>query len=350
MSDRRARLEDDPPAVPASEGSPREAPRGREPGPPAAARRRRGTAAHRPAARCRRLRVVAGRDAARRRERVPRRDAGRGRPAPRHRTAAGAGDAAALGLPLHRPARLHAQRCRVHLRQGAASLAGRRRDRRGQPPDRRARSRSGAGLVARRPPDRLRLEPAARCRPVQRPPGHPRRRRRDAHGHGGHARTAVELLRADVAAGRSDDRRARPSARGRRRQPQRRLAVRAGRHRRDTDRRPQPVRPARPDAGFGHEQRRDPRREPRAHRVEGRPLALLQRPGRRVVRAVADRRRRRTARAPHRGPPLHLGLARGRRTRPAAGRGSPTCARRRPCRPTCGSSTAAVRAARSGGA
>ena len=67
-------------------------------------------------------------------------------------------------------------------------------------------------------------------------------------------------------------------------------------------------------------------------------LDPLQRPDRRRLRAVADRRRRRAARAADRGAPLRLGL--GRR---AGGRGrdaSPTCARRRPSRPTCGCSTA----------
>ena len=44
--------------------------------------------------------------------------------------------------------------------------------------------------------------------------------------------------------------------------------------------------------------------------VEGRPLARLQRPDRRRLRAVADRRRRRPARAADRGSPLHLGLGR----------------------------------------
>ncbi len=239
--------------------------------------------------------MVARRDPARGRDGVRRRDARRGRSASRHRAAPGARHAAALRLPVHRPSRLHAQRSRVHVRQGAAPLAGRRRDRRGQPPDQRAGRGPGAGLVAGRGPDRLRLEPAARSRPVQRPPGHPRRRRRDARGHGGDARAAIQLLRAGLAAGRADHRRVRAPARRRRREPQRRVAVRPGRRRRDPERRPQPVRPSRPDAGLGDEQRRDPRRDHAAHRVEGRPLALSQRPGRRVVRAMADRRRRRPA-------------------------------------------------------
>ena len=100
----------------------------------------------------------------------------RGRPPSRHRAPPRARHAARLRLPLHRPARLHAQRRRVHLRQGRAPVAGRCRDRRGEAPDRRPHARLGAGLVARRPPDRLRLEPAARRRPHLRPHGHPRRR------------------------------------------------------------------------------------------------------------------------------------------------------------------------------
>ena len=105
---------------------------------------------------------------------------------------------------------------------------------------------------------------------------------------------------------------------GRRREPQRRVAVRRRRRRRDADRRPQPVRPPRPDAGSGMSSdvtRGEGRGWSRRRR---RPLARPQRADRRRVRAVADRRRRRPARAADRGPPLRLGLARG----PAArGRG-----------------------------
>ena len=50
----------------------------------------------------------------------------------------------------------------------------------GHPPDRRPGRRRRAGLVARRPTDRLRLEPPARRRPLRGPAGPPRRRRRDA--------------------------------------------------------------------------------------------------------------------------------------------------------------------------
>ena len=103
----------------------RQGPRGREPGPPAAARRRRGAPADRPAARRRgfewspdgtRLVVVSTSHGADRR---------RGRPPPRHRSDAHAGQAAALRLPIHRPPRLHAQRGRLHLRPGRAPVAGR---------------------------------------------------------------------------------------------------------------------------------------------------------------------------------------------------------------------------------
>ena len=82
-----------------------------------------------------------------------------------------------------------------------------------------------AGVVARRHADRVRLEPAARPRPRV-PPGHPRRRRGVAPGHRDHGRPALGLRRAGLDAGRDDDRRARPQARGPRRQPQRHLAVR----------------------------------------------------------------------------------------------------------------------------
>ena len=84
---------------------------------------------------------------------------------------------------------------------------------------------------------------------------------------------------------------------------------------------------------------------PRLIRLEGRPLARLQRPDRRRLRAVADRRRRRPARAAHRGSPLHLGLGRGPARVGGSRCGSPTCARRRPSRPTCGCSRSGGRVA-----
>ena len=95
------------------------------------------------------------------------------------------------------------------------------------------------------------------------------------------------------------------------REPERHLAVRGRRPRRDADRRAEPVRAARPHAGFGHEQRRDPRRRPGARRLQGRPLAPLLRTDRRRIRAVADRRLRRPDRAADPRRALRLELARG---------------------------------------
>ena len=80
------------------------------------------------------------------------------------------------------------------------------------------------------------------------------------------------------------------------------------------------------------------RRGGAARGLGGRPLAHVQRADRRLVRAVADRRRRRPRRAPHRGPPLHLGLGPRRRTCPPL-----PALLRQPRRPTCGCSSGPAR-------
>ena len=124
-----------------------------------------------------------------------------------------------------------------------APVARRRRDRRGHAPDRRPDAGRRAGLVARRHADRVHLEPPPRRRP--RPPRtrHPRRRRRDARGDGGHAAARARRLRGP--AWLPDGRTIAALGhrlRGPRGQPQRHLAVRGRRLRRDADRRPEPVR------------------------------------------------------------------------------------------------------------
>ena len=122
---------------------------------------------------------------------------------------------------------------------------------------------------------------------------------------------------ADVAARRSDDRRARPPLRGPRRQPQRHLAVRRGRLRRREIGRPEPVGPPRPDARIRDGQRPRARRAAPLIPIDRRPLARLHGARRGRLRAVADRGRRRPGRAAHERPALRLGLAcrAGRRRR-----------------------------------
>ena len=116
-----------------------------------------------------------------------------------------------------------------------------------------------------------------------------------------------------AALGQSDDRW--------RREPQRHLALRRRRQRRDPDRRPQPLRGVRPDARLGDGQRHHARREPDSDPVARRSMAPFQRADRRLLRAVADPRRRRPARAPDRGSAVRLGLA-CRRGRVGHGRGT----------------------------
>ena len=87
------------------------------------------------------------------------------------------GDAAAVRLPVHRPARVHAQRHGLHLRPGRPPLAGRRRDRRGEPADRRAGRPTGS-RPGRRTGGGSRSPRTGGATPTSSAAGHPRRRRR----------------------------------------------------------------------------------------------------------------------------------------------------------------------------
>ena len=106
--------------------------RGRRPGPPALARRRRGAPADRPATGRRRASSgrPTGRSSSSRRLASARPARTTARRAGKSRSASPA-DPPAVGLPLHRPARLHVQRRGLHLRPGRPPLDRRRRDRRG---------------------------------------------------------------------------------------------------------------------------------------------------------------------------------------------------------------------------
>ncbi len=155
----------------------------------------------------------------------------------------------------------------------------------------------------------------------------------DADRHGGDPRPAIGLRLAGLPARRRDDRRARAPAGGTRRESRRHLAVRRGRLRRHAGRRTQPVRFARPDARGGDEQRRHGRGRAAAGAVGRRSVDRVQRPDRRCLRAVADRRGRRPARAADRGPPVRVGVGRpGKPDRVPA-------VDARPSRRTCGSWT-----------
>jgi hypothetical protein len=112
----------------ASEGSRRSG--GQGSGPRAAGRwAGRGEACLGSAAWGRGVRVVAGREAPGRRVDVSRRDLRGGRSTTRQVTQAARARGTGLGLPLHRPSRLHAQRAGLPVRPGPPPLAGRRRDR-----------------------------------------------------------------------------------------------------------------------------------------------------------------------------------------------------------------------------
>ena len=150
--------------------------RGQGPGPCAAARRAgRSAPADRPAARRGGLRMVARQPAAGGRIDVPRRDPRRGRASARDGTQAAARRAARIGLSLHRPSQLHAQRPGLPVRPRPPPLAGRRRDGRRDSPDRRARVGHGAGVVAGRHAHRVRVRAPSRPRPDA-AAGHPRGR------------------------------------------------------------------------------------------------------------------------------------------------------------------------------
>ena len=102
---------------------------------------------------------------------------------PRPRQVVRARLAAAVRLPVRRPARLHAQRRGLHVRPGRAPVAGGRHDRRGHAADRRPDRGARAGLVAGWHADRVLGESASRPRPGL-PLGPVHRRRRDARRHG----------------------------------------------------------------------------------------------------------------------------------------------------------------------
>ena len=202
-----------------------EGPRGRRPGPPVAGRWRRGPAPDRPAARCQRLRMVARRHAARRRQHVARRD-----PTSRTTEAAGIDARAKPGAPPESDYRF------VDRLDYMLNGDGFTYDRVGAPVARRRATgeatrltdgptRRRARLVAGRDAHRLRGEPPPRRRPAL-PVRPPRRRRRVGRRHGRHRAARARSSTADVAARRRDARRARQPAPGRRGLPQRHLALR----------------------------------------------------------------------------------------------------------------------------
>ena len=245
--------------------------------------------------------------------------------------------AARVRLPVHRPARLHAQRQGVRLRPGDPPVARRRRDRRGHPPDRRHRRRRRAGLVARRHAGSRSSSNRRRDADLVERSRHPRRRRRDPPGHGDHARAALRVRGAGLAARRANDRGPRSSAR----RAARGAATTSGCSRRTARTRRRTAAgtcPARHDLmpGSGDDQRRHAAAKPTPLVPSGDGRWLLfsaPDPGR--VRAVADRRRRRPPRAADRGAPHRLGLARraGARREARCAIGLPALERDRAARP-----------------
>ena len=151
-----------------------------------------------------------------------------------------------------------------------------------------------ADRVQRRP--RPRRRPGLPQRRVGRPsrgrPGRPDHRRWPPARCGRASSASPAWLPDGATAGRP-----RPSLGGGNGQPGRRLAVRGRRLRFRTARRPEPDGRGRPGHRFGHGQRRDDRRGQPDPRGAGRPGRLLQRPDRRLLRAVAGARRRWSARA-----------------------------------------------------
>ena len=134
-------------------------------GPPAPARRWRGAPPDRPAARRDGVRVVAGWRLAGRHVVLARGDDAEDARRRGRASTAEAGRAARIRLPLHRPARLHAQRRGLHLRPGRAlwvvdvATGSARRLTAGRT------SESSTGLVAGRPRIAFVAEPAPRSRP-----------------------------------------------------------------------------------------------------------------------------------------------------------------------------------------
>ena len=199
--------------------------RGQRPGPRAAARRtRRSTPADRPASRRGGLRMVTRQPVAGGRIDVPRPDPRRGRAPARNGTQAATRRAARIGLSLHRPAELHAERPGFPVRPHPPPVAGRGRDGRRDTPHRGPRVRHGARLVARRQAHRVRVRAPPRPRPDT-ATGHPRGRCRHARCPPRRGRTAIDVRHADVAPRRADHRGARQQARGARRKPERHLGV-----------------------------------------------------------------------------------------------------------------------------
>ena len=163
----------------------REGARGRDAGPPPAARRRRGPPPDGPAARRDRVRLVARRQDARRAHELARRDPRRGGAPPRPAAQAQARRAAAVRLPLHRPARLPVQRRRASSTTGTATSGW---------------STSATG--AARP---LVAGPTPEATPAWSPDGTPDRVRRQPRAGPRPRRRARRSSSVDVASRRRDD-------------------------------------------------------------------------------------------------------------------------------------------------
>ena len=138
------------------------------------------------------------------------------------------------------------------------ALDRRRRDGRGAPADRPAGLGRGAGLVAGRHADRLRHEPRPRTATSAGTATSTSSTSRPGPGPGSPVGAATSAPR--LAARRPDAGGPRSPLPAARRQSRRHLAVRGRRLRERPARRAEPVRPARPDARLGDEQRPHDRR------------------------------------------------------------------------------------------